>query len=176
MTAFHHMRRWLFGLATGLGMAADAAATTPPPPAPPACNHPAMRQFDFWLGEWNVHTPDGKLAGSNSIQREYDGCVVHERYDTGRGYRGESLNIYDLNRHVWHQSWVDNTGTLLLLEGGLQGSSMVMEGQTIAVQGQVIHHRISWTPNANGTVRQLWESSDAKGQWSIAFDGLYTKK
>jgi hypothetical protein len=65
---------------------------------------------------------------------------------------------------------------LLLLEGGLRGKSMVLEGQTIGANGQVIKHRISWTPNADGSVRQHWESTDAKGQWSTAFDGSYTRK
>jgi hypothetical protein len=30
--------------------------------------------------------------------REYGGCVLHERYDTGKGYSGESLNVYDAAR------------------------------------------------------------------------------
>ncbi|MFZ6875006.1 hypothetical protein ACO0LF_23330 [Undibacterium sp. Di27W] len=144
--------------------------------APAVCAHPAMREFDFWLGEWEVHTPDGKLAGTNSIKREYDGCVIHEKYTTGRGYSGESLNIYDVPRQFWHQTWVDNSGTLLLLEGQLQAGKMVLEGQNLAAEGHKVLHRITWTPNANGSVRQLWESTDAKGIWSVAFDGLYTKK
>jgi hypothetical protein len=38
--------------------------------------------------------------------------------------------MYDAARQVWHQTWVDSSGTLLLLEGGLRGKSMVLEGQT----------------------------------------------
>jgi hypothetical protein len=53
---------------------------------------------------------------------------------------------------------------------------MVLEGQTTATDAQVTKHRITWTPDANGSVRQLWESTDAKGQWSVAFDGMYTRK
>lgn len=140
------------------------------------CEGSEHRQFDFWLGEWNVHTPDGKLAGVNSISREYGGCVLHERYSTSRGYSGESLNVFDAPRKVWHQTWVDTSGTLLLLEGGLRGSSMVLEGQNIGADGRVTRHRITWTPNADGSVRQHWESTDAKGQWSTAFDGSYTRK
>ncbi|MFZ6643829.1 hypothetical protein ACO0LL_29160 [Undibacterium sp. TC4M20W] len=159
----------------GLGLAGTAAASAANVPTS-ACSNPAMREFDFWLGEWQVHTPDGKLAGTNSIQREYDGCVIHERYTTGRGYSGESLNIYDAPRKVWHQSWVDNSGTLLLLEGCWQGGKMVLEGQNLAPEGHKILHRITWTPNANGSARQLWESTDVKGIWAVAFDGLYTRK
>lgn len=141
-----------------------------------ACETSEHRQFDFWLGEWNVHTPEGKLAGVNRISREYDGCVLHERYNTNKGYSGESLNMYDAGRKLWHQTWVDTSGTLLLLEGGMRGPSMVLEGQTTEAGGQVTKHRISWTPNADGSVRQHWESTDAAGQWSTAFDGSYTKK
>ena len=141
-----------------------------------ACDGSEHRQFDFWLGEWNVRTPDGKLAGVNSISGEYGGCVLHERYSTGRGYSGESLNIYDASRKVWHQTWVDSSGTLLLLEGALIGKNMVLQGQTIGADGQIIKHRITWTPNTDGSVRQHWESTDEKGQWATAFDGAYTRK
>ncbi|WP_211236834.1 hypothetical protein [Chitinimonas koreensis] len=140
------------------------------------CDSSAHRAFDFWLGEWQVHTPDGKLAGTNRISSEYNGCVLHERYDTGRGFSGESLNSYDAGRKVWHQTWVDTSGTLLLLEGGLRNGSMVLEGQTTGTDQTVTMHRITWTPNANGSVRQLWESTNANGQWEVAFDGLYTRK
>jgi hypothetical protein len=101
---------------------------------------------------------------------------VHERYDTSRGYSGESLNIYDAVRKTWHQTWVDTSGTLLVLEGGIRNGNMVLEGQTVGADAQITRHRITWTPNADGSVRQLWESTDAKDQWSTAFDGQYTRK
>lgn len=135
------------------------------------CSDPAYRQFDFWLGEWEVRKPDGTLAGTNRISKEYGGCVLHERYSTAKGYSGESLNTYDVARKVWHQTWVDNDGLLLLLDGGLVNGRMVLEGQ-----GQGVRHRIAWTPNPDGTVRQFWESTDASGQWTVAFDGMYKRR
>jgi hypothetical protein len=144
--------------------------------AEPACAASEYRQFDFWLGVWNVHTPAGKLAGVNKISSEYGGCVLHERYSSTGAYTGESLNTYDAGRKLWHQTWVDNAGTLLLLEGGLRGQSMVLEGQMVETDGQVTKHRITWTPNTDGTVRQHWESTDSKGQRKTLFDGTYTKK
>jgi hypothetical protein len=140
------------------------------------CSSSPHRAFDFWLGEWQVHAPDGKLAGTNRISSEYNGCVLHERYDTERGYSGESLNTYDAGRKVWHQTWVDSSGTLLLLEGGFRNGSMVLEGQTTAIDARITKHRITWTPNSNGSVRQLWESTNEQGQWGVAFDGMYTRK
>ncbi len=140
------------------------------------CKGPEYRAFDFWLGSWQVHTPDGKMAGVNRISDEYGGCVVHEHYDTAHGYSGESLNTYDATRKLWHQTWVDSDGTLLLLEGGLRNGSMVLEGQTVGKDAAISKQRITWTPNANGSVRQLWESTDAKGSWTTVFDGMYTHK
>ena len=151
-------------LALGLTALVPAAGVS-------ACDAPAHRQFDFWLGEWKVTTASGKLAGANHISREYDGCVLHERYTTPRGYSGESLNIYDASRNVWHQTWVDSSGTLLLLEGGLIDGNMVLQGELAEVR-----QRITWTPNADGSVRQHWETADANGVWSTVFDGLYTRK
>jgi hypothetical protein len=141
-----------------------------------SCEQPAHHQFDFWIGEWNVHTPDGKRAGQNRIVRKQDGCVLHENYNTDRGFTGESLNTYDPGRKVWHQTWVDNQGTLLLLEGRLDGASMVLAGQTVDANGAVTRHRITWTPAADGSVRQHWESTDTGGQWKTAFDGRYTRR
>ena len=139
------------------------------------CDDSAFRGFDFWLGRWQVRTPDGRVAGTNRIEREFGGCVLHERYETGSGYSGESLNIYDAQRKVWHQSWVDTAGTLLVLEGGLRDGAMVMEGQTSNIGGNPTKHRITWTPNADGSVRQLWESTNPQGAWAVAFDGKYTR-
>jgi hypothetical protein len=144
--------------------------------APTACSDPAFRQFDFWIGEWQVHGKDGKLAGNSRIEREYGGCVIHEHYTTDRGYSGESLNSYDSTRKVWHQTWVDSSGTLLLLDGGLIDGKMVLEGDLADGKGGIARQRITWTPNADGSVRQHWETADAKGAWSTAFDGRYTKK
>ena len=149
--------------------AAEPVATGP-------CASAAHRQFDFWLGDWRVHRPDGSLAGLNRIQQEYGGCVVHERYATGKGYSGESLNVYDAARKVWHQTWVDSNGLLLTLEGGWNGKAMVLEGHSVQPDGTRSRQRITWSPNPDGSVRQLWESADANGAWSVVFDGRYTRQ
>ncbi len=153
-----------------LFVSSDALAQTP------ACNSAAHRAFDFWIGDWQVHGANGKLAGTNTITRAHSGCVLHESYRTPGAYSGESLNIYDASRKVWHQTWADSTGLLLILEGGLQDGKMVLEGKGVDAAGAPISHRITWSANADGSVRQHWESTNAAGQWSTAFDGKYTRK
>mgnify|MGYP006403486695 CR=1 FL=1 len=140
-----------------------------------ACSSEKHRQFDFWLGEWTVTQTNGTLAGTNHIRLNENGCVLHEHYRTPTGYEGESLNIYDQSRDVWHQTWVDNQGTLLLIEGGWRDGAMVMEGQGFVAPGKSALNRITWTPNPDGTVRQHWQYQDEKQQWITMFDGLYKK-
>lgn len=144
--------------------------------SPSACVSADHKAFDFWIGQWNVLTPDGKLAGTNSIKKDLAGCVLHESYSTGRGYSGQSFNIYDASRKVWHQTWVDSAGALLVLEGGLRDGRMVLEGQSINPDQSITKQRISWTANPDGSVRQLWESAGLDGVWTVVFDGKYSRK
>ena len=157
-------------LAVLLLVAGTAASAQPP--APNRCAAPEHRQFDFWVGDWRVTTPDGKHAGDNTIEKILDGCVLHENWRGASGGRGYSYNAYDAVRKVWHQTWVDRNGGVLLLDGAFKDGSMVLEG----AQGTTLN-RITWTPNKDGTVRQLWEASTDQGKsWQVAFDGLYRRK
>lgn len=161
----------------GAALAALSLATIAmPAEARMACTDPAYRQFDFWIGEWEVRKADGSLAGVNRIEKVLGGCVLHERYTTPAGYSGESFNTYDPARRMWHQTWVDNAGLLLLLDGRLVDGRMVLEGVSAAPGGAASRQRITWTPNPDGSVRQFWESQDGAGKWGTAFDGLYKRK
>jgi hypothetical protein len=141
------------------------------PPLPP----PEASQFDFWIGEWKVTTPDGKFAGRNRVDSILGGRGLQENWTGAGGFTGTSLNVYDAKAKVWRQFWVDRSGGVLQLAGGMVNGSMVMEGSGSA-DGKVVVDRITWTPNADGSVRQLWErSDDGRGTWSTVFDGLYRK-
>jgi hypothetical protein len=159
--------------------AAPAAPSTAPAPdaPPPRCDGSAYRQFDFWVGEWSVFAPGGKRAGGSSIRLILDGCVVLENWKGGGGVEGTSFNIYDRTDRLWHQSWVDASGSRLELAGGLRGQSMVLSGFTTGPGGAKTTERITWTPLDGGKVRQLWEQSkDGGATWTVAFDGTYVRK
>ncbi len=159
-----------------------AAAETPAaPPAPLArkktCTAPEHRQFDFWLGAWDVKNPAGKQVGTNEITSELGGCVVQEHWKGMGGSVGMSFNIYDASDQKWHQTWVDNSGTRLELAGAFSGGKMILSGTTRGAGGAVTQERITWTPQDGGRVRQLWEQSkDGGATWTVAFDGIYQKR
>ena len=140
-----------------------------------ACADLAYRQFDFWLGEWNVATADGKLVGRDRIEKDYGGCVLQEHWTSVDGGTGGGVTIFDMSRKVWHQTWVDSTGTLVVLEGGLKDGRMVMYGEMTQDDGKRVQDRMSWTPQGS-KIRQLWETSSDSGKtWHTIFDVYYSK-
>ena len=145
------------------------------PAAPTPCSSAKYHQFDFWIGDWKV-TANGQEAGTNSIHPILNGCVLKEVWQGAGGVAGNSFNIYDQAYNRWHQTWVDGSGTLLELDGGLEHGSMVLKGQRPSPDGKgLATHRITWTPNADGSVRQLWASTQDGQTWTVLFDGLYVK-
>ena len=159
-------------LATSLSLG-PALAQTPPPSAP--VNH----DFDFWLGEWNVATPDGKPAGTSRIESIANGHGLLENWTgdpAAGGGNGKSLNSYNPASGHWQQFWVGSGGSVLELAGGLAGGAMVLSGSHV-VRGQTVGERITWTPKPDGTVRQFWEQTrDGGKSWQPVFDGLYRRK
>ena len=150
-------------------------AQEPGEDGPPPCSSDEFRAFDFWLGEWEVSNPEGDVVGENTIRAVLDGCALEENWRGASGSVGRSLNLYDARTGKWHQTWVDNSGLLLRLDGGLVDGSMVLEGELRERDGRTRLHRITWTPGPDGTVRQHWERSEDDGQtWSTVFDGTYT--
>lgn len=148
-------------------------------PARTGCRGPEFRQFDFWIGDWEVRGPQGRLLGHNRITAILEGCALREEWTSADGTNiGTSHNAYDPNDGRWHQDWVDNGPTRLTLVGGLAGREMVLEqrapsGGTAPAQFQ----RITWTPLADGRVRQHWQvSSDGGATWTTAFDGFYAPR
>lgn len=172
--------KFLLSMVLLLPLLASAQQAETDLPAPAGlCDSQEYRQFDFWIGDWNV-TSDGQAAGTNSIHPVLNDCALQENWQGAGegGISGSSFNSYDQATGRWHQTWVDSSGTLLLLDGGLVDGVMVMSGKRPARDGNgMTLHRISWTPNPDGTVRQLWEvSRDDGSSWTTLFNGLYTRQ
>ncbi|MGH7681257.1 MAG: tetratricopeptide repeat protein [Candidatus Eiseniibacteriota bacterium] len=141
------------------------------------CSHdPAYRQFDFWVGEWQVKSREGAPAGTNSITIENGDCWVHEHW-LSPGGNGESFNFYNPTTQKWHQSWVDDQGQVAEFDGGLKDGAMAMEGYRQGTAGARIPARLTLTPLPDGTVRQLGENSTDGGKtWTILYDLIYVRK
>jgi hypothetical protein len=147
--------------------------------APPRCDAQEHRQFDYWVGEWEVTDSAGQVVkGTSSVTLEEQGCVIHEHWAGSRGGTGQSFNYWDPRAHRWQQDWVaSSSGSALHLIGNLVGNAMTLEAETPGPNGSTIRQRVQWIPEPDGRVRQFWQtSSDGGRTWTVAFDGWYRKK
>jgi hypothetical protein len=134
-------------------------------------------EFDFWVGSWNVSKPDGSPAGTNTIDKIQDNCVLRENWTSAVGnFTGTSSNFHNAQTNQWEQIWLDNQGGILHLKGNRKGNQMILQSDELKnAKGEPYFHRITWTLNDDGSVRQYWETITNDKDVTVAFDGLYKK-
>src|SRR5688572_2398190 len=82
---------------------------------PTPCSSQSYREFDFWVGEWEVYGLKGKKAGDSKISIILDSCIILEEWTSVAApgtfpYSGKSFNTYNAATNQWQQTWVDNSG------------------------------------------------------------------
>lgn len=142
------------------------------------CEYDArFRQFDFWIGEWNVQSSQGHPAGTNIIQKIENGCILLENWTGTAGPTGKSVNFFDAHLGKWRQTWISSAGSISEFAGAFQGDAMRFEGETHTRAGEKILRRLTFYKLAPDRVRQLSEAStDAGKTWSVSYDFIYLKK
>lgn len=138
------------------------------------CTQEVYRQFDFWIGKWEVKSPDGKTAGWNEITKELDGCLLVEHWKSASGKSlGRSFNYYDIRDQLWHQLYLDNSGdagSFPAMSGYFQNGRMVLLTDSKIKPLD----RWTWYQLAPGKVRQMAERSEDGGKtWSVFWDSTY---
>lgn len=139
------------------------------------CEHTAEnRQFDFWIGEWNVETTTGQPAGTSKVERILNGCALLENWSGGGD--GRSLNIYNVNKKQWLQFWVDAGGEVHEYAGNLVNGEMKFEGPASDHAGKRTMRRMTFTKLDAGRVRQKGEVSPDGAAWSVEYELIYVPK
>lgn len=144
--------------------------------ATPCLALPEYKQFDFWVGEWDVMVQN-QIVGTNTVERTVSGCIILENWTAAQGGTGKSFNYYDSNTGKWHQDWVGSGGGVLHLSGEYKDGAMRYEGVTVARNGSKTFERLTFFNLGPDRVRQLWEqSSDGGKTWVSVFDGMYVRR
>ncbi len=92
------------------------------------CSTNEYKQFDFWLGEWEVFNQKGVKVGENKIITMQDSCVIQENW-TSSGQTGTSYNFYNKVDSTWNQTYIDNLGTVIELKGTFQNNKMTLKSE-----------------------------------------------
>lgn len=167
--------------------AAQPQAVVPPAaPAPPPCSTPEFKQFDFWLGEWELegkspvpNKPNEFTTGrhKNTITKTFDGCVIQENFDDLNGFHGMSVSTYDTTLGKWKQTWVDNTGTYIDTIGEFKDGKMVLQRKLVNARGIPVIQRMTFSNIKPDSFDWDWEASRDEGKtWVLAWKIHYVRK
>jgi hypothetical protein len=150
----------------------------------PCTTDPVYRQFDFWIGEWEVYGKNGKKAGDSKIDLILDSCIILENWKSanpfrGLYYSGKSFNTYNSVTKQWQQTWVDNVGgTTEFLEGHFEDNKMIFKTKPFPVSNDTMAvRRLTFFSLGTDKVRQYSEiSKDNEKTWTAEYDLEYRRK
>jgi len=150
----------------------------------PCTTDPVYRQFDFWIGEWDVYAKNGKKAGDSKIDLILDSCIILENWKSanfsqGVYYAGKSFNTYNSTSKQWQQTWVDNVGgSTEFLEGHFENNRMIFQTKPFQFSKDTVAvRRLTFYNLDVNKVRQHGEiSKDGGRTWSTEYDLEYRRK
>ena len=143
------------------------------------CDDAEFKQFDFWLGDWDVASAvDGVHRGNSHISKEMGGCVVWENWTSaGSPYFGKSYNTWNPNLKRWEQYWVDTSAGVMFFHGELKNNIMDYFTDDVpqAGGGTLLRH-LQFFNLSPDKVRQFSQGSTDSGKtWHTEYDFIYTR-
>lgn len=121
------MEKLIFAIFLCLVVSATIVAQNQPQP----CSEEQAKQFDFWVGTWDLEWTDAKgvkQTGTNVINKILGGCVIEENFNGGGSpeYLGKSHSLFDAKSRMWKQTWVDSGGDYLDFVGEFKDGKMML--------------------------------------------------
>jgi hypothetical protein len=160
---------------------ASAASAAPPAKASDDSRYPcrSVHTFDFWVGDFDAtpwNQPDAPVGGQLHNTREYDGCVIVERW-SGRASAGMSMSFYDVNRHAWRMVWNDDANSSNDFEGAWRDGAMRFEGWVLDEHGKRLLARNVLEPVSSDVIRHIYSTSADNGKtWNVRSDGRFVRR
>ena len=162
-------------VASSLLLAGPVLGHGQPPanPPTPCVNDADHRRFDFWVGDWDVTTKGGAPVGTSSVQVVSGGCALLENWTALNGSTGKSLNAFVPATGQWRQFWVGQGGAVTdYAESTWSDGAITFLSRPNAPK--LPYQRLTFTPLADGTVRQFGEiSTDSGRTWKTGYDFYY---
>jgi hypothetical protein len=162
-----------------------AGLVAPEPQAGPAADasrYPcrAVHTFDFWIGTFDAtpwDQPSVPPRGELRNTREYEGCVIVERWTSANGSGGMSMSFYDVNRHVWRMIWNGDDNQSNDFEGTYRDGAMRFQGWVLGRDGKRLLASNVLQNVSPGVIRHIYSTSADDGKtWVVKSDGRFVRR
>ena len=145
----------------------------------PCSVDPKSKEFDFWIGEWDVYqNGTNVLVGHSLVQKIAGECALLENWTalSGTG-TGKSLNYYDPVANSWEQDWIGSGGGPQRYVNGMYKDSAMRFTYENITNGKKTSGNFIFYNLGPGKVRQYQDSSDDNGKTStVSYDFIYIRK
>jgi len=145
----------------------------------PCMNNPHNREFDFWVGQWNVYqTGTDYQVGMSSIENTSGGCLILENWTAvGNPDEGKSMNFLNPKTAKWEQHYMGIAGASQnYYNGEYKEGAMRFEGDGVDKAGNKLLFRLTYFNERPNQVKQLLEQSADSGKtWITLYDFTYKK-
>ncbi len=152
-----------------------------------SCNSPEARQFDFWIGSWDINQKilrqDGswiELKASTTVSPLLNGCALEEHW-TGQvqffwlgmthpeEIKGFSLRYFDTSSGKWNIYWMDTqnpdlgkpfTGNFSEDKGEFYASRETKKGKQISriVFSDIKEYSVHWDLSISNDDGKNWKA------------------
>lgn len=145
----------------------------------PCYSSPEAKQFDFWIGDWDVYLTSNLSikTGVNRIKQQPGGCVIMENWEGAGPHRGVSMNYYDPSDSTWKQKWAGSGRDIAeFYAGKYEDGAMRFKSDIRNPDGTVSMGKLTFTKLAPEKVRQHMERSGDGGKtWQTVYDFTYIR-
>lgn len=141
---------------------------------PDYCGASEDRQFDFWVGEWDVSgTGHQAIVAESTITLADQGCLVLENWRPFSGGSAHSISVYDHAQHHWRQFYAGAGSPPGEYIGTLGDDGVLRFDISSGPQRQ----RMNYQRISANAVRQWGERYDeATHAWAPTWDLTYRRR
>ncbi len=140
----------------------------------------AVHTFDFWVGTFDAtpwNQPTTPSRGQLHNTREYEGCVIVERWTGVAGSAGMSMSFYDINRQVWRMVWNDDANQSNDFEGSYSDGAMRFKGWVLDSNGKRLLASNVLQDVSPDIIRHIYSTSEDNGKtWVVKSDGRFVRR
>lgn len=151
----------------------------------PCMENKQNREFDFWVGDWDVYARGTeKKVGDSKIEIASGGCMILENWvATGPvEHNGKSMNYVNPQTGKWEQLWIGSGGINVnnpqkFVNGVYTDNAMRFDFEQTDRQGKKQIGRFIFYNEGPDQVRQFNEVSSDNGKtWTTVYDFTYKRK